>query len=159
MLGSLVTQLPIPSASSLSTVGALDCAAWWSQVDHISVANVDNPVSVEGRKISIRSPGWGSGCKTREAVRDDGRAGNQRWRSAQRGAAQLTFISTALRTSSEPARHTSARPLHAACVPELQRLRACPSVFMTCKVHSQSFFICWGVYLLVTFYVFTELEL
>ena len=48
MLGSLVTHTsPIPSASSLSMVEALGALTWWSQVDHISVANVDSPVSVE----------------------------------------------------------------------------------------------------------------
>ena len=30
----------------------------------------------------------------------------------------------------------SAWPTSHTCVPELQRLRACPSVFMTCKVHT-----------------------
>ena len=48
MLGSPVTHTsPIPSASSLSMVEALGALTWWSQVDHISVANVDSPVSVE----------------------------------------------------------------------------------------------------------------
>ena len=48
MLGIPVTHTsPIPSASSLSMVEALGALTWWSQVDHISVANVDSPVSVE----------------------------------------------------------------------------------------------------------------
>ena len=48
MLGSPVTHSsPHPLCSSLSTVEALGALTWWGQVDHISVANVDSPVSVE----------------------------------------------------------------------------------------------------------------
>ena len=53
MLGSPVTHSsPIPSASSLSTVeahGALTCGY---QVDHISAANVDSPVT-DGRAENL----------------------------------------------------------------------------------------------------------
>ena len=48
MLGSPVTHSsPRPLCSSLSTVEALGALTWWGQVDHISVANVDSPESVE----------------------------------------------------------------------------------------------------------------
>ena len=62
MLGSLVTHTsPIPSASSLSMVEALGALTWWSQVDHISVANVDSPVSVERAENldEVSKPGLG----------------------------------------------------------------------------------------------------
>lgn len=40
-------QLPHPPCSGLNMVEALGALTWRGQVDHISVANVDGPVSVE----------------------------------------------------------------------------------------------------------------
>ena len=48
MLGSPVTHSsPPPPCSGLSMVEALGALTWRGQMDHISVANVDGPVSVE----------------------------------------------------------------------------------------------------------------
>ena len=40
-------QLPHPPCSGLSMVEALGALTWRGQMDHISIANVDGPVSVE----------------------------------------------------------------------------------------------------------------
>lgn len=159
MLGSLVTHSsPIPSASSLSsTVEALGALTWWNQVDHISVANVDSPVSVErAGKISIRSTRLGFRLQNQErgAVRDDGRAGNQRWRSAQREQLRGPSSAAALQDVLEPARPHQC-PAHF--------LRLCPRTAETtglpiCLYDLQSalpkgFLHLLGVYLLVTFYI------
>ena len=67
ILGSPVTHSsPIPSASSFSTVEALGALTWRGQVDHISVANVDSPVSVERAEDFNQVSGLGFGLQNQE---------------------------------------------------------------------------------------------
>lgn len=77
-----------------------------------------------GREISIRSPSWGLGCKTKKAVRGDGRAGNQGWGSAQREQLSSLHLTALLDVLPDPTGPCWC-PAHLTCLPGTMGLPTC----------------------------------
>lgn len=139
--GHLLPTVPHPlSSQSLGpiTVEVLCVLTWRGQVNHISIANIDGPVSVERAKnlnqvsrLRLRLQNQEQGYQRQHEITEPGQGSV---RKVQLSSPQL---SAQQNVCPEPCSATSnASPTSQACDPDLQAPWACPSVNTNCQVQT-----------------------